>query len=126
MPAVCRRSVLFLASKLPKYTFSGASRFSGHARAEGAEPKEAEPIELVRSRIFGSHIGEGALRSGRKVLRRSLIGEKVANYYPPKWFAGDPLLMDIEAERKSAKLQRLSRRGKSPPKKGAGKRSGKK
>ena len=71
----------------------------------------------------GWHAG---LRSGRKVLRRALIGERVTSYYPPHWFAGDPLLVDVEAERKKAKLQRLSRRGKAPPKKGSGKRSGKK
>ena len=71
------------------------------------------PLALVRS-------------PGRKVLRRSLIGARVASYYPEAWFAGDPLLVDVDAERKKAKLQRLSRRGKAPPKKGSGKRSGKK
>lgn len=81
-----------------------------------------ETIEQVRARIFGNHIGDG-LRSGRKVLRRPLIGEQLTSYYPPNWFAGDPLLVDIEAETKKAKLQRLSRRGKAPPKKGSGKRA---
>lgn len=86
---------------------------------------QKEPIEHVRARIFGNHIGDG-LRSGRKILARPLIGSQVASYYPPDWFAGDPLLLDLEAERKKSKLSRLSRRGKSPPKKGAGKRSSKK
>ena len=40
-----------------------------------------ETIEQIRSRIFGNHIGNG-LRSGRKVLRRKLVGDKVASYYP--------------------------------------------
>ena len=40
-----------------------------------------ETIEQIRARIFGNHIGNG-LRSGRKVLRRKLIGDKVASYYP--------------------------------------------
>lgn len=86
---------------------------------------EQERIEHVRARIFGNHIGDG-LRSGRKILARPLIGPKVASYYPSDWFAGDPLLVDLEAEKKKSKLSRLSRRGKSPPKKGAGKRSSKK
>jgi len=84
-----------------------------------------ETIEEVRARVFGNHLGDG-LRSGRKILRRPLIGDRVASYYPDDWFAGDPLLIDVEAERKKAKLQRLSRRGKAPPKKGSGKRAGKK
>ena len=40
-----------------------------------------ETIEQIRARIFGNHIGNG-LRSGRKVLRRKLVGDKVASYYP--------------------------------------------
>lgn len=92
---------------------------------QGSILAEKEPIEQVRARIFGNHIGDG-LRSGRKILARPLIGPKVASYYPPNWFAGDPLLLDLEAEKKKSKLSRLSRRGKSPPKKGAGKRSSKK
>ena len=40
-----------------------------------------ETIEQIRARVFGNHIGNG-LRSGRKVLRRKLIGDKVASYYP--------------------------------------------
>ncbi|KAI8110004.1 hypothetical protein M9434_001280 [Picochlorum sp. BPE23] len=84
----------------------------------------SETLEEVRARIFGHHIGDG-LRSGRKILAKPLIGDQVASYYPEDWFAGDPLLLDVEAERAKHKLDRLKRRGKAPPKKGAGKRSGK-
>lgn len=58
----------------------------------------SETIEEVRARIFGHHIGDG-LRSGRKILAKPLIGDQVASYYPEDWFAGDPLLLDVEAER---------------------------
>ena len=58
----------------------------------------SETIEEVRARIFGHHIGDG-LRSGRKILAKPLIGDRVASYYPEDWFAGDPLLLDVEAER---------------------------
>ena len=101
------------------------ARFLSTKKKDASDVEEKESIEHVRARIFGNHIGDG-LRSGRKILARPLIGPKVASYYPSDWFAGDPLLLDLEAEKKKSKLSRLSRRGKSPPKKGAGKRSTKK
>jgi len=101
------------------------SSSSSSAASATSTVSPAESVEETRARIFGTHIGDG-LRSGRKILRRALVGERLTSYYPPQWFGGDPLLVDVEAERKKAKLQRLSRRGKAPPKKGSGKRSGKK
>jgi small subunit ribosomal protein S33 len=89
-------------------------------------PEEAEEsIEEIRSRIFGTHIGNG-LRSGRKILRAPLLGEKLAAYYPEDIVKADPLMISIKAEKAKLKLDRLRRRGKAPPKKGAGKRAGKK
>jgi small subunit ribosomal protein S33 len=112
-----------------------------------------ESIEEIRSRIFGNHIGNG-LRSGRKILRRKLIGEKVATYYPEPVSKLDPMFVDTNIERyilhspvlfacsryeeriafiflrpgnrKKAKLEKLRRRGKAPPKKGQGRRASKK
>ena len=110
-----------LSSQFPDTTIRV---FSSKKTVSSSDP-EKEPIEHVRARIFGNHIGDG-LRSARKILARPLIGPKVESYYPSDWFAGDPLLLDHEAEKKKSKLSRLSRRGKSPPKKGAGKRSSKK
>ena len=57
-----------------------------------------ESIEEIRSRIFGTHIGNG-LRSGRKILRRKLIGEKIAAYYPEDILKVDPFMPDLKAER---------------------------
>lgn len=56
-------------------------------------------IEQIQSRIFGTHIGNG-LPSGRKVLRKKLQGERIANYYP-EWITGkeDPLYVDEDIER---------------------------
>lgn len=90
------------------------------------EPNQVEEsIEEIRSRIFGTHVGNG-LRSGRKVLRAPLLGEKLAAYYPEDILKSDPLMISIKAEKAKLKLDRLKRRGKAPPKKGAGKRAGKK
>jgi small subunit ribosomal protein S33 len=118
MNRVLRQSTALLRS------VESAGPSFGRASSSGTT-STATTVEEARARIFGTHIGDG-LRSGRKILRRALIGERVASYYPPQWFAGDPLLVDVDAERKKAKLQRLTRRGKAPPKKGSGKRSGKK
>lgn len=82
-------------------------------------------MEQIRARIFGTHIGNG-LRSGRKVLRRPLLGAKLAAWYPPDPIKHDPLMLNLKAEAAKLKLDRLRRRGKAPPKKGAGKRAGKK
>eukprot|EP00208_Stichococcus_sp_RCC1054_P004975 CAMPEP_0206148328 /NCGR_PEP_ID=MMETSP1473-20131121/36293_1 /ASSEMBLY_ACC=CAM_ASM_001109 /TAXON_ID=1461547 /ORGANISM="Stichococcus sp, Strain RCC1054" /LENGTH=153 /DNA_ID=CAMNT_0053545623 /DNA_START=144 /DNA_END=605 /DNA_ORIENTATION=+ len=79
----------------------------------------------IRSRVFGDHIGNG-LQSGRKLLRRKLNGAKIASYYgnvgKKSLEQSDPFMEDLDAQRKKAKLERLARRGKAPPKKGQGKR----
>lgn len=57
-----------------------------------------ESLEEIRARIFGNHIGNN-LRSGRKLLRRRLIGEKVASYYPEPISKIDPMFVDMDLER---------------------------
>lgn len=84
-----------------------------------------QTLAAIRARIFGTHIGDGR-PSGRKLLRRALIGPAVAAYYPSDPAALDPLYVDVDDTRRVAKLERMRRRGKAPPKKGEGKRAGKK
>lgn len=55
-----------------------------------------EVLQDARHRIFGTHIGNN-LPSGRKLLRKVLCGEQVANYYMNE--IEDPLLVDLERER---------------------------
>lgn len=70
-----------------------------NASSGGALPVPVpESIEEIRSRIFGTHIGNG-LRSGRKILRRKLIGNKIASYYPEDITKKDPFMPDLIAER---------------------------
>lgn len=45
------------------------------------------------ARIFGNVIGDG-LRSGHKVLRSKLIGEKVVAWYPVPLEKLDPMFED--------------------------------
>jgi len=66
--------------------------------ASAAEQSRQETLEEVQSRIFGTHIGNG-LRSGRKVLRKKLLGEKIAAYYPEDILKSDPFMPDLQAER---------------------------
>lgn len=66
--------------------------------AQAEQPETLEDLELVRARIFGNHIGDGR-RSGRKVLRRPLKGDKVANWYLDAPMAKlDPLFVDPDIE----------------------------
>lgn len=82
-----------------------------------------QTLQQIRARVFGEHIGNG-LPSGRKLLRKKLMGEQIAGYYgSPDLGRSDPFLEDERAAAKKAKLDRLARRGKGPPKKGEGKRA---
>eukprot|EP00897_Mesotaenium_endlicherianum_P009876 jgi/Mesen1/8917/ME000548S08436 len=76
------------------------------------------------ARIFGSVIGNG-LRSGHKVFRSKLIGEKIAAWYPTPIEYSDPMYEDPAEAKRVLKLERMKRRGKGPPKKGQGKRASK-
>jgi small subunit ribosomal protein S33 len=78
----------------------------------------------ARARIFGHVIGNG-LRSGHKVLRKKLIGEKLLGWYETPIQKLDPMYEDPKEKRRLLKLERLKRRGKGPPKKGHGKRAAK-
>ena len=57
-----------------------------------------EELAQMRSRIFGTHIGNG-LPSGRKLLQKKLIGEKIASYYEHGEPLKDPLIVNLDAER---------------------------
>jgi len=100
-----------------------------YSTASGSSEQPAlyggQTLEEIRSRIFGVHIGSG-LPSGRKLLRKKLVGDKIASYYGQPVEQSDPLFEYLDEERRKLKLDKLKRRGKAPPKKGAGKRSGKK
>lgn len=56
-----------------------------------------EDLEEIRARIFGNRIGNGE-RSGAKLLRQKLIGEKIASYYPENISRKDPFLVDTKGE----------------------------
>lgn len=56
-----------------------------------------EEIANIRQRVFGTHIGNG-LPSGRKILRKKLVGEKIAAYYDHARPIKDPLIVDLKAE----------------------------
>ncbi|KAH7518923.1 hypothetical protein FEM48_Zijuj09G0222600 [Ziziphus jujuba var. spinosa] len=65
-----------------------------------------EGLSGARARIFGHVINPTGQKSAHKILRKKLIGEKVAQW-------------------RLSKLEMLKRRGKGPPKKGQGKRAAK-
>ncbi|KAK8694413.1 hypothetical protein V6N13_071966 [Hibiscus sabdariffa] len=77
----------------------------------------------ARARIFGHILNPTGQRSPHKVLRKKLIGDKVAEWYPYDIKNDDPLVMAQEEEERLLKLEMLKRRGKGPPKKGQGRRA---
>ncbi|GAB4840866.1 hypothetical protein Ancab_021626 [Ancistrocladus abbreviatus] len=82
-------------------------------------------VAEARARIFGHVLNPTGQRSPHKVLRKKLIGEKVAQWYPYDIKRDDPLVMARLEQERLSKLEMLKRRGKGPPKKGQGKRAAK-
>jgi small subunit ribosomal protein S33 len=113
-------------SKSEASTSSTSEAGGGHN--QGVVTKEY--LDQVRWRIFGTYVGNG-LRSGRKVLRKNLIGEKVVSWYPQtgpyaKIHKEDQLWKDPDVQEQKERLERYKKRGKGPPKKGEGKRASRK
>ncbi|KAL5978775.1 hypothetical protein ACLOJK_029892 [Asimina triloba] len=80
-------------------------------------------VTEARAKIFGHVLNPTGQRSAHKVLRKKLIGEKVAGWYPHDIKKDDPLVMAREEQERLGKLEMLKRRGKGPPKKGQGRRA---
>ncbi|XP_031383863.1 uncharacterized protein LOC116197765 [Punica granatum] len=80
-------------------------------------------VTEARARIFRHMLNPTGQRSPHKILRKKLIGEKVAQWYPYDINKDDPLVMARQEQERLSKLEMLKRRGKGPPKKGQGKRA---
>ncbi|KAK1314096.1 hypothetical protein QJS10_CPA06g02315 [Acorus calamus] len=80
-------------------------------------------VTEARARIFGHVLNPTGQRSGHKILRKKLIGDKVADWYPHDFKKDDPVVMARLEKARLSKLQMLKRRGKAPPKKGQGRRA---
>ncbi|KAE9605418.1 putative ribosomal protein S27/S33 [Lupinus albus] len=84
-----------------------------------------EGVTEARARIFGHQLNPTGQKSSHKILRKKLIGEKVAQWYPYDIKKDDPLVMARQEQERLSKLEMLKRRGKGPPKKGQGRRAAK-
>ncbi|KAM7500408.1 hypothetical protein LguiA_024822 [Lonicera macranthoides] len=82
-------------------------------------------VTEARARIFGHVLNPTGERTAHKILRKKLIGEKVAQWYPYDIKKDDPLVMARQEQERLSKLEMLKRRGKGPPKKGQGRRASK-
>ncbi|KAH6766697.1 37S ribosomal protein S27 [Perilla frutescens var. hirtella] len=80
-------------------------------------------VTEARARIFGHLLNPTGQRSAHKVLRKKLIGDKVAGWYPYDINRDDPLVMGRKEQERLNRLEMLKRRQKGPPKKGQGKRA---
>ena len=79
-------------------TAADAGSGSSAAGAGGSERYGGQTLEEIRSRIFGTHIGNN-LSSGRKLLRKKLVGAKIASYYGKAIEKTDPLFEYMDDER---------------------------
>jgi len=83
-------------------------------------------IALVAARIFQTALNDTNAPTGRKLLKKALVGPRLTSWYPEGIRKMDMLFEDPEDKRRKVKLERMKRRGKGPPKKGEGKRAKKK
>ena len=65
-------------------------------------------VAEASARIFGNVIGNG-LRSGHKLLRSKLIGDKVLEWYPTPIQKTDPLFIDPNEPKYALKKNGLIR-----------------
>ncbi|XP_019703199.2 uncharacterized protein [Elaeis guineensis] len=79
-----------------------------------------EGVTETRARIFGHILNPMGKCSPHKILRKKLIGDKVAQWYPYDIKNDDPCVLAREEEW-LAKLEMLKHHGKGPPKKVQGK-----
>ncbi|KAG8084694.1 hypothetical protein GUJ93_ZPchr0010g9730 [Zizania palustris] len=80
-------------------------------------------VAEARAAIFGHVLNPSGKRSATKLLRKKLVGEHLAQWYPYDIKRDDPLVMAREEKERLAKLEMRKRRGKGPPKKGQGRRA---
>ncbi|KAJ8760673.1 hypothetical protein K2173_017660 [Erythroxylum novogranatense] len=78
-------------------------------------------VAEARARIFGHVLNPTGKKSAHKILRKKIIGDKVAQWYPHDIRKDDPLVMARLQQERLSKLEMYKRRGKGPPKKGQGK-----
>ena len=111
------------------YTRKTGSHYDNVSMVNAKNPDlPTDPVLAdIACRVFGtSPTSNPHARSVRKLLLKPLIGEAVSSYYP-KYPRHNKLgYIDPARVRAEAKLERLKRRGKGPPKKGQGKRAQKK
>ncbi|KAK3034839.1 hypothetical protein RJ639_032294 [Escallonia herrerae] len=68
-------------------------------------------VTEAKARIFGHVLNPRGQRSPHKILRKKLIGEKVAQWYPHDIKKDDPLVMTRQEQERLSKLEMLKRRG---------------
>jgi len=85
-----------------------------------------QAIAKLQREIFG-RLPNKNIRTGTKILKKRLVAELENRYYldpiAPIARKVTPGYTTEKEERRLLKLEQLRRRGKGPPKKGAGKRS---
>ncbi|KAA8550405.1 hypothetical protein F0562_002089 [Nyssa sinensis] len=115
--AVANGSSKTKSTNTPRMSFGSLKSMLAEAAIRG--------VTEARARIFGHVLNPTGKRSPHKILRKKLIGEKVASWYPYDIKKDDPVVMARQEQERLSKLEMLKRRGKGPPKKGQGRRAAK-
>lgn len=88
-------------------------------------------IEHIRARIFGGHVGDGTFTGRKRIAALGKLQDQTVGYYPEE-VINMPTKKALNFwttdwyETRQEKLAQRRRRGKYVPKKGQGKRTGKK
>lgn len=102
LPRLLTQTNILSLSQVQIPSTSSTNCFSQSAAAldlpTSAQDYTEQQIAEIRQRVFGTHIGNG-MPSGRKLLRKKLMGEKIAAYYAHAEPLKDPLIVNLEAER---------------------------
>lgn len=71
---------------------------NGHCFKSILATAVTQGVTEARARIFGHVLNPTGQRSPHKILRKKLIGEKVASWYPYDTKYDDPLVMAREEQ----------------------------
>lgn len=91
-------SAVSIFSRCTYSTAADSGNRTGTSVSSSGELYGGETLEQIRARIFGTHIGNG-LSSGRKLLRKKLVGAKIAGYYGSNIEETDPLFEYLDEEK---------------------------
>jgi len=130
MQCLTRRIIRTLCKRPSVLELSVENEAKIRALEKGIIPATGEPVEVLRAQVFHESRFSGASpgRSGVPVLKKQYRGPLLLSWYPER-LEKNPyceIKLSEKQERWWRKLQVWRAQGRGPPRKGSGKRGGKK